>query len=190
MMGALRHLRSLDHRGELMEAVLQFHCEGRIYAALQQFKEGLTSLGFLDEVTSHPQDFEKVFLQDTTTLKASDIVGVFQARCRSLPSSNRRLEARTIVFWKDWLLEVEGGLAGPITLEQVLIFGTGLRRIPAMGFSVQPELAFLHPEDGHAKFPQANTCALVLHLPVGQTYSIFKTNMELGIGSAHQFGLA
>ncbi|XP_045898288.1 G2/M phase-specific E3 ubiquitin-protein ligase-like isoform X2 [Micropterus dolomieu] len=84
MMGALRHLRSLDHRGELMEAVLQFHCEGRIYAALQQFKEGLTSLGVLDEVTSHPQDFEKVFLQDTTTLKASDIVGVFQARCRSL----------------------------------------------------------------------------------------------------------
>ncbi|XP_049325126.1 G2/M phase-specific E3 ubiquitin-protein ligase [Astyanax mexicanus] len=36
LMGALRHLRSLEHRKELMEAVLQFYCEGRINAALTQ----------------------------------------------------------------------------------------------------------------------------------------------------------
>ncbi|XP_048837368.1 uncharacterized protein LOC125711944 isoform X3 [Brienomyrus brachyistius] len=166
-MGALWHLQSLEQRKELIEAAVQFYCERRIQAALQQLKEGLSTLGVLEEVTSHPQAFEKIFLQDTTSLKASDIVGLFQARSRSLPGSNRRrLEARAIAFWKDWLLEVEG-----------------LRRIPAMGFVTQPELAFLHPEDGLARFPKANTCSLVLHLPVGQSYTEFKNNMELGIGS-------
>lgn len=76
-----------------------------------------------------------------------------------------------------------GGLTHPITLEDVLIFATGLRRIPAMGFVTQPELAFLHPEDGLARFPKANTCSLVLQLPVGQAYTEFKNNMELGIGA-------
>uniref|UniRef100_A0A3B1KJW9 G2/M phase-specific E3 ubiquitin-protein ligase-like n=1 Tax=Astyanax mexicanus TaxID=7994 RepID=A0A3B1KJW9_ASTMX len=90
LMGALRHLRSLEHRKELMEAVLQFYCEGRINAALTQFKDGLTTLGVLQMVTSHPQAFEKVFLYDPTPLKASDIVELFHARCRSLPASNRR----------------------------------------------------------------------------------------------------
>ncbi|XP_048837376.1 uncharacterized protein LOC125711944 isoform X11 [Brienomyrus brachyistius] len=183
-MGALWHLQSLEQRKELIEAAVQFYCERRIQAALQQLKEGLSTLGVLEEVTSHPQAFEKIFLQDTTSLKASDIVGLFQARSRSLPGSNRRrLEARAIAFWKDWLLEVEGGLTHPIDLEDVLIFATGLRRIPAMGFVTQPELAFLHPEDGLARFPKANTCSLVLHLPVGQSYTEFKNNMELGIGS-------
>lgn len=36
LMGALRHLQSLEHRTELLEAVLHFYCEGRIHAALQQ----------------------------------------------------------------------------------------------------------------------------------------------------------
>nr|XP_023669462.1 uncharacterized protein LOC111844854 isoform X2 [Paramormyrops kingsleyae] len=183
-MGARWHLQSLEQREELIEAAVQFHCERRIQAALQQFKEGLSALGVLEEVTSRPQAFEKIFLQDTTSLKASDIVGLFQARSRSLPGSDRRrLEARAIAFWKDWLLEVEGGLTHPITLEDVLIFATGLRRIPAMGFVTQPELAFLHPEDGLVRFPKANTCSLVLQLPVGQAYTEFKNNMELGIGS-------
>nr|XP_023665910.1 uncharacterized protein LOC111842969 isoform X2 [Paramormyrops kingsleyae] len=189
LMGALRHLQSLDDSKQLMEAVLHFYCEGRIQAAIQQLREGLSTLGVLEEITLHPQAFEKIFLQDTSSLKASDLVGLFQARCRSLPGSNRRrLEARTIAFWKDWLLDIEGGLAHPITLEHVLIFATGLRRLPAMGFEVQPELAFLHAEDGLARFPKANTCSLVLYLPVGQTYNEFKNNMDLAVGCAHQFG--
>ncbi|KAJ8004237.1 hypothetical protein DPEC_G00156730, partial [Dallia pectoralis] len=62
LMGALRHLQSLERRKELMEAVLQFYCEGRIHAALQQFREGLSTLGVLDAITKN-QAFAKIFLQ-------------------------------------------------------------------------------------------------------------------------------
>ncbi|KAK0146404.1 G2/M phase-specific E3 ubiquitin-protein ligase [Merluccius polli] len=75
-----------------------------------------------------------------------------------------------------------------VTLQKVLTFGTGLEHPPPMGFRVQPRLDFLHPQDGLARFPRANTCAIVIFLPCGQTYTEFKCNMELGITSAQQFG--
>lgn len=72
----------------------------------------------------------------TTPLTARDLVELFKYRSRAPPGSNvRRRESRALAYWKDWLLEVEGGQAQPVTLEHVLIFATGLKRMPAMGFS-------------------------------------------------------
>lgn len=91
--------------GTLDFLFIYFH----LFMCCVKFKEGLMALGVLEEITSHLQAFESVFFQDTTSLKAGDIVGLFQAKCTSIPwSKQRRLEARTIAFWKDWLLEVEG----------------------------------------------------------------------------------
>ncbi|KAJ8246862.1 hypothetical protein GJAV_G00256190 [Gymnothorax javanicus] len=149
-------------------------CLERTQASVR-FKEGLSTLDVLQEGTAHPQDFKGLFLQDTTSLRASDIVQLFQPVDMSLPGSNkRRLEARTTAFWRDWLLEVKAGFALPVTLEAVLIFATGLRRIPAMGFGQQPQLGIRHPEDGLARFSRANTCSLVLRLPVAPSYTKFR----------------
>ncbi|CAL8301691.1 unnamed protein product [Gadus morhua 'NCC'] len=88
----------------------------------------------------------------------------FQTSQLSEPSSNRRRkEARTLIFWRDWLIEVEDGDTS-LTLGAVLAFATGLKRIPAVGFPIQPRLEFLHEEDGLALFPKINTCSLVLWL--------------------------
>ena len=68
-----------------------------------------------------------------------------------------------------------------LTLGAVLAFATGLQRIPAVGFPIGPRLEFLHEEDGPALFPTANTCSLVLRLPVYPEYTGFKEAMEEGI---------
>ncbi|KAK5848867.1 hypothetical protein PBY51_008554 [Eleginops maclovinus] len=99
------------------------------------------------------------------------------------------MEARTIGFWQDWLLKVEDG-GSTLKLGDVLAFATGLQKIPAAGFPTQPQLQFLHPEDGPASFPTANTCALILRLPVFPTYEKFEGAMENGINLAGQFGVA
>uniref|UniRef100_A0A3B3TAP3 HECT domain-containing protein n=1 Tax=Paramormyrops kingsleyae TaxID=1676925 RepID=A0A3B3TAP3_9TELE len=192
LMGALRHLQSLDDSKQLMEAVLHFYLHtvcsiSNTTVTINFFsgvrlREGLSTLGVLEEITLHPQAFEKIFLQDTSSLKASDLVGLFQYTL--LIKWNSPFGFLSYLFFYFF----SGGLAHPITLEHVLIFATGLRRLPAMGFEVQPELAFLHAEDGLARFPKANTCSLVLYLPVGQTYNEFKNNMDLAVGCAHQFG--
>uniref|UniRef100_A0A8D3E228 HECT domain-containing protein n=1 Tax=Scophthalmus maximus TaxID=52904 RepID=A0A8D3E228_SCOMX len=79
--------------------------------------------------------------------------------------------------------------ASQLSLGDILIFSTGLDKIPAMGFPTQPELEFLHPEDGPAMFPMANTCGPVLRLPVQPTFPKFESAMEMGIGGAIQFGI-
>jgi len=76
-----------------------------------------------------------------------------------------------------------------LSLGDILAFATGLEKIPAIGFPTQPELEFLHPEDGPALYPTANTGALILRLPVHQTYNKFKSAMETGIGCAVNFGV-
>ncbi|XP_016305880.1 G2/M phase-specific E3 ubiquitin-protein ligase-like [Sinocyclocheilus anshuiensis] len=114
VMGALCYcyLNSMTQRDELMTAILEFYTEGRIYAALQQFKEGLNVLGLIDDMIAHHTAFEEVFFKSNVKLTAADIVGLFKPQFTSPRGSNkRRQESRAVAFWRDWLLEVEGKTA-------------------------------------------------------------------------------
>ncbi|KAL7395333.1 hypothetical protein ABVT39_014643 [Epinephelus coioides] len=78
-----------------------------------------------------------------------------------------------------------------ITLEDVLMFATGADRIPPLGFSVVPSLAFLHEHSlRKRKFPEANTCALIMRLPMHASYEQFSDSMISGIKQSPQFGTA
>uniref|UniRef100_A0A672HNG8 HECT domain-containing protein n=1 Tax=Salarias fasciatus TaxID=181472 RepID=A0A672HNG8_SALFA len=76
-----------------------------------------------------------------------------------------------------------------ISLADVLIFATGLKKIPAVGFIPQPELHFL-PNDTSSHLPKANTCSLTIQIPLGLNFEDFKEQMNFGIGGAEQFGEA
>ncbi|KAI4800547.1 hypothetical protein KUCAC02_009612, partial [Chaenocephalus aceratus] len=121
-----------------------------------------------------------VFIEDTTPLEAEDIHRAFGVSSLSVEGSNRRrVEARTTGSWRDWLQTVEGG-ERPLGLGDVLQFATGLDN-PCGGLSLTPTLNVLHPEDGHAQFPTANTCAFVLKLPIFRQYEKCQEAMENGI---------
>ncbi|KAK5906522.1 hypothetical protein CgunFtcFv8_002381 [Champsocephalus gunnari] len=166
LLGSLQFVGNMNQRDELLAAALHHYVDGRKVEALQQFCEGLKIVGALEMLKAHPTVLKSVFLQDQKPLLASEIVELFKTGRVSGPGSNRRrMEARTIGFWRDWLLQVEDG-ESILNVGDVLAFATGLRKIPAVGFPTQPNLHFLHPEDGLAGFPTANTCALILRLPV------------------------
>ena len=78
--------------------------------------------------------------------------------------------------------------AGPITLETVLEIASGASAVPPLGFPNQPQIQFLH--DGSKIFPEANTCLVVLHLPMHSSYQAFKRYMTEGILQALTFGVA
>lgn len=90
-------------------------------------------------------------------------------------------------FWRDFLLDIEDG-ACEITMDQLLVFASGADRVPALGFSPQPTLNFIH-ETGR-KYPEANTCLVNLKLPIHHTYAQFTKYMCEGIIQAPSFGLA
>lgn len=148
-------------------------------------KEERLTFGVLEEVTLHPQSFECVFLQDTTSLTARDVVDLFETRGPITAGSNRRrLEVegmgnttfldlnKSIISYYTvvppcyyFMCILCAGGQAQVTLKDIVIFATGLSKVPAMGFPVKPQLAFLDPEQG--PFPRANTCSLTLKIPVG-----------------------
>jgi len=70
------------------------------------------------------------------------------------------------------------------------VFATGCDTEPPLGFPVQPTLEFIHESVavGIKKFPRANTCGLVLYLPIIDSYDAFVSVMEEGITQSPTFG--
>ena len=75
-------------------------------------------------------------------------------------------------------------LADEGMLEDVLVFVTGAKEIPVMGFSRNLEILFRH--ECHIEYvkeyPVASTCALTLSLPLSDKYDTFKLRMTEAIG--------
>ncbi len=79
-----------------------------------------------------------------------------------------------------------------VTFDQLLMFATGTDRIPALGFDPEPTIQFLHtPVNGSQRmYPEANTCGLILRLPLHASYESFNNSKILGIVQSPHFGLA
>jgi hypothetical protein len=79
----------------------------------------------------------------------------------------------------------------PVSLQQILTFATGSDAEPPLGYPSTPVLDFIHslstsPTD--KIFPTANTCGLILRLPVVCEYGDFIELMENGIIQSPTFG--
>ena len=79
-----------------------------------------------------------------------------------------------------------------LSLENVLVFASGAATVPPFGFPCRPSLAFLHAPLNGTKpiFPQANSCGIVLYLPLRKLYQDFKKWMTEGIVQSPTFGFA
>lgn len=78
-------------------------------------------------------------------------------------------------------------------MAQVLTFATGSDEEPPLGFPSTPELDFMHSTSASPSdkiYPTANTCALILRLPIVSQYGDFVNLMEDGIIQSPTFGLA
>ncbi|XP_026108876.1 G2/M phase-specific E3 ubiquitin-protein ligase-like [Carassius auratus] len=128
-------------------------------------------------------------------LTAHQITDLFKVSFSEQGSSRRLEEERAVGQWRDWLIDIEGGDVVLTIEEEVrvtfvdLMFATGTNRIPPLGFDPVPTLAFLHdPVNGVKRvFPEANTCGLILRLPI---YDSFSSHTILGIVQSPHFGLA
>ncbi|KAI7789439.1 hypothetical protein IRJ41_018073 [Triplophysa rosa] len=71
------------------------------------------------------------------------------------------------------------------TLKDVLMFGTGLKEVPAGAIQPQPHLVFQKT----SLFPVANVCANTIKIPISQSYEEFQEAMDYGIQNFPGFGL-
>ncbi|XP_015259139.1 PREDICTED: G2/M phase-specific E3 ubiquitin-protein ligase-like isoform X4 [Cyprinodon variegatus] len=188
IIGALRRVTTLEERDSLVQSAADFFVNGRVCAGLQQFMEGLKSLNVLDEIQKNPAVFHELFVCEEKPLLARDLYTLFQV-CFSVQGSNkRRIENLTICYWRDWLVDIEEGECSPMTLEMLLEFASGASKVPPLGFPHRPQIEFLH--EANKVFPEANTCLIVLRLPVHSDYESFTKYMTDGVLQAPTFGVA
>ncbi|RXN25305.1 G2 M phase-specific E3 ubiquitin- ligase-like protein [Labeo rohita] len=190
LLGCSTNLRSLHDRDSLVEEAARAYVEGRVKEATEQLTEGLKTLGLADAIKAHPQMLKPLFISGSKPLDVDDILKLFRVNFSCPGSNRRRVENQTVMFWRDWLIEV-GESSRPVTLQQILIFASGADKIPPLGFPCKPTIQFLHPEDyGMRIFPEANTCDITLRLPLHASYLQFREKMESGILQSPTFGFA
>ncbi|KTF76999.1 hypothetical protein cypCar_00043286 [Cyprinus carpio] len=108
MMGALRYISSLEERDSLVQSAAEYFVNGRTNLALRQFEEGFKTLGLIQELKNHPDIFEDLFINAVRPLEAKDLSTLFEVDFSPLGSNKRQLENKTVCFWRDWLIDVEG----------------------------------------------------------------------------------
>ncbi|XP_039505457.1 G2/M phase-specific E3 ubiquitin-protein ligase-like [Pimephales promelas] len=168
---------------------------------IERLKEGLKTLGVLNALEVHSSSMEELFCGGAPPLLAASLLDLFTIEYSQRGSSRRALEEVTIGYWRDWIIQVEDGDAAveleggekiEITLEDVLVFASGASAIPPFGFVENPTITFLHEDlNGNRRmFPEANTCAITLKLPIGHEYEDFCHFMTSGIIQSPVFGVA
>lgn len=82
---------------------------------------------------------------------------------------------------------VAEGKCNPVTLEMVSGFAYGASAVPPPGLPRCPQTQFLYK--ANKIFPEANTCLIILCLPIHNDYDTFMKYMTEGILQAPCFGV-
>lgn len=73
-----------------------------------RFRDGLKTLGVLEQIQKHPESFRPVMCYNPKPLTADQVDELFHIRWSEEGSNQKREEERVVAFWRDYLQDVEG----------------------------------------------------------------------------------
>ncbi|KAJ8910347.1 hypothetical protein NQ315_004546 [Exocentrus adspersus] len=166
--------------------MVKFYGYDRVRPALEQLRNGFEEGNLLNIMQKNSELFASVMCDDQIAINATALEELYTVSFSETGCSDRRLENRCISFWRDLLLSCEEGECD-ITLEDILIFWTGVPCVPPLGFEFKPTICF----QKDCIYPTANTCGLQLRLPlIHETYEKFKFYITFGIANCKDFAFA
>ncbi|XP_041926573.1 G2/M phase-specific E3 ubiquitin-protein ligase [Alosa sapidissima] len=172
--GCLRSVMSLEDKMTIVSDFLRWFIIDRNVCVIDRFKAGLSALGLYSALQQYPTLLSPVLCHVEKQLIAEVLENLFRPDLSPLGSNRRARKGRTLGFWADYLLDCQEGQAA-VSVEEVLMFATGLNSLPPSGLIPQP-------------YPMANTCANTMKLPQLDHFELFKSNMDFGIQNAPGFG--
>lgn len=107
IIGALRHVSSLEEKDSVVQSAADFFVNGTLATALDQFVEGLKTLGLLEELRKYPAVFYNMFVSEEIPLQPKDLCTLFDVDFSVQGSNRRDRKNMTICFWRDWLIDIE-----------------------------------------------------------------------------------
>ncbi|KAJ8289477.1 hypothetical protein GJAV_G00001740 [Gymnothorax javanicus] len=180
--GCFRPVNNIEEKHTIVKDYLKWYIIGRNTGVIEKVRYGLTSLMFLEALCQHPAVLAPVLCCKDKKLTAMDIEQLFKPQLSPEGSNKRSKEDQVLSFWSDYILDCEE--QGPVSLEELLMFATGLRSLPLAGMTPHPSLSFLE----ESPYPMARACSNTIKLPLLLEYGLFKQNMDFGIQNSPGFG--
>ncbi|XP_042302084.1 G2/M phase-specific E3 ubiquitin-protein ligase [Sceloporus undulatus] len=168
--GCLKPVTALCDKDSLVDEILNYHVIKRTLLPFKSFEQGLKTLGVLEKMQMSPDAFYSILCQKPEELSAKLLGDLFTVHC--LQGADK---ARCLDFWMGYLQETEGGESA-VTLEDILVFATGIRNIPPIGFDPEPSVKFLH-----IKYPIGKRHCNCVELPLTKSYDQFKRTLDFSI---------
>uniref|UniRef100_A0A3P9HAN3 Uncharacterized protein n=1 Tax=Oryzias latipes TaxID=8090 RepID=A0A3P9HAN3_ORYLA len=132
--GCLRQMQSIRDRDLLVPDIVMFQVIHRVQGPFHRFCEGLTTLGVLQKIRSHPDSFRPLFCYQPCVMTADQMENLFSIRLSQEGSNQRELLRKQLSHSGEtfsWMLKV-------------LALTTGASVVPAIGFSPTPSKLPLH----------------------------------------------
>ncbi|XP_047203559.1 G2/M phase-specific E3 ubiquitin-protein ligase-like [Girardinichthys multiradiatus] len=109
LLGCSAGLRSLDEKEYFTQQALRAFVEGRTQKALEQFVDGMNAMCLAENIRSHIEELESLFVGGPKALQLQDLLDLFSVSFAEPGSNRRRAQNQTVMFWNDWLIEVDEG---------------------------------------------------------------------------------
>ncbi|XP_073495150.1 G2/M phase-specific E3 ubiquitin-protein ligase isoform X2 [Phyllobates terribilis] len=175
--GTLRLIHSVSDKSILVKNILSYHVIRRVQEPLERFKEGLQTLGVLENIRTYPTAFWSVLCMKPEKITSKALSDLFTI---TYHSNLKRVEKCIAVnVWEEYLEDTEDG-ATAVSLEDILSFATGIDSIPPAGFDPLPTLLFHYDNI----FPTANKSTHSMQLPGSHSYEEFRITMDKAINAA------
>uniref|UniRef100_A0A672TD45 HECT domain-containing protein n=1 Tax=Sinocyclocheilus grahami TaxID=75366 RepID=A0A672TD45_SINGR len=158
--GCFDYPQSVEGKDNIVKDFIQWYIIYRNQYSVQ--RDGLSTLDVIHALEQHPSVFRPYMCYSVDRLTPESLEGVFKA-----------------------LLSEAGKQETGVSLQDILMFATGLDSLPPSTIVPQPRLSF----ERTSKFPIASTCANTIKLPMSKSYEEFKNAMDFGIQNSPGFGL-
>ncbi|KAJ6640512.1 hypothetical protein lerEdw1_013666 [Lerista edwardsae] len=168
--GCLKPVTALSDKAMLVNEILHYHVIKRTLLPFESFRQGLETLGVLEKMQLNPDAFRSILCDKPEKLSAKLLGDLFTNH--SLPGADT---TRTLDFWMGYLQETADGESA-VTLEDILVFATGVHNIPPIGFDPEPTIKFLR-----IKYPVGKRQLNCLELPITKSYEKFKRILDFAI---------
>ena len=157
-------------KSEFLQCLIFNEVVQKRQSAVQAFCRGLDLLNICQLVKEHPDLMKAVFLSDNQADFMPDTF--INLICTQKP----RDEIKAKVY--EWFIEYLQSESRQATLEQILQFCTGLKRIPPMGMKDRITIKFLCA----SPLPMAEACFSIMRLPTVHTEKAqFFDKMDQGV---------
>ncbi|XP_039543841.1 G2/M phase-specific E3 ubiquitin-protein ligase isoform X3 [Pimephales promelas] len=182
--GCFHNPQSVEGKENIVKDFIQWYIIYRNQYSIQKFSDGLSTLDVIHALEQHPSVFRPYMCYSVEKLTPESLEAVFKAQLSEVGCTRRQEETRILGYWRDYLLDT-GEQETAISLQDILMFATGLDSLPPSTIQPQPLLTF----ESTSKFPIASTCANTIKLPMSKSYEDFKNAMDFGIQNSPGFGL-